>query len=106
MTQAEFYADANVNYSMGYGLIRFLRTSKDAQLRDEWGKLPVRYFEALRGTWRKEAEKLALSGLTNERYGKAVARSRDAALQAALEGVDVDELEASFLAWVRRGSAD
>ena len=106
MTQSQFYADADVNYSMGYAFIRFLRTSEAAALESEWNTLPKRYFESLRDTWRKEAEKLALSGLTSAGYDSAVNRSREVALKAALVGVDMDSLEMSFLAWIRRGSTD
>ncbi len=106
MTQSQFYADADVNYSMGYALIRFLRTSEAAGLRAEWSSLPKRYFESLRDTWRKEAEKLALSGLTGAGYQSAVERSREVALKASLVGVDLESLEAEFLAWIRRGSID
>ncbi|QDV07936.1 hypothetical protein Poly30_34720 [Planctomycetes bacterium Poly30] len=106
MTQEQFYADANVNYSMGYALIRFLRTAEAARIRPEWRSLPKRYFETLRTRWRREAESLALSGLSGAGYEQAVNRSRGAALDAALENVDLEELEAEFLEWLRQGGSN
>jgi hypothetical protein len=105
MTQEQFYADADVNYSMGYAFVRFLRTSEAARLRLEWKSLPTRYFETLRTKWRREAEKLALSGLSGPGYDRAVATSREDALAASLKGVDLDQLEAAFLGWLRQGGS-
>ncbi len=104
MSQTEFYADADVNYSMGYSFVRFLRTSEAAAVRHQWKSLPTRYFEALRKTWRLEAESLALKGLSGDRYRQAVERSRDVALQAALKGIDMADLETEFLNWIRTGA--
>lgn len=106
MTQAQFYASADVNYSTGYALVRFLKSSPVVQSRREWRTLHTRYFETLRKTWRLEAEGLALSGLNGSKYSASINRSRAKALEAALEGVDLDELEAAFLEWVRVGSDD
>lgn len=103
MTQEQFYADANVNYSMGYAFVRFLRTSSAAQRTRGWSDFLERYFEELRTRWRLEAEGLALSGLSGPKYFAAIERSRGRALEAALEGVELDELEAAFLEWVRTG---
>lgn len=104
MTQQEFYAEADINYSTGYALIRFLRTSRAASARPAWSSLPTRYFETLRQDWRREAEGLALSGLSGSKYRSALSRSREKALLAALEGVDISELEAAFLEWIRLGA--
>lgn len=106
MSQSQFYADADVNYTMGYAFVRFLRSSEAAELREEWSSLPKRYFEALRDTWRGEAEKLALAGLSSAGYQSAVERAREVALKAALAGVDLENLESEFIAWIRRGFAD
>ena len=103
MTQDEFYADADVNYTMAYALLRFLHTSREAQSNRRWSKLPDTYFETLRATWRRAAEDLALTGITSERYGAAIEASRATALEAALDGIDVADLERAFLAWLRRG---
>lgn len=105
MSQDQFYADADVNYSMAYGFARFLRTSRAARSRRAWQELPERYFLTLRTTWRREAEQLALSGITAQRYGEAIDRSRAKALEAALERVDLAELESAFLRWIRSGGS-
>lgn len=103
MSQADFYADADVNYSLGYALVRFLRTSRVVAQHPAWGGLLERYFAELRLRWRLEAEGLALSGLTGPKYRAAIDRARARALEAALEGVDVAELEAALLEWIRVG---
>lgn len=103
MTQQEFYAEADINYSTAYALIRFLRTSRVAAGRPAWSSLPKRYFETLRRDWRREAEGLALSGLSGTKYRSALSRSREKALSQALEGVELIELEAAFLEWIRVG---
>jgi len=105
MSREQFYADADVNYTMGYAFIRFLHTSREAKNRRLWRQLPKRYFEVLRGTWRREAEKLALTGITSKRYRDAIVRSREVALKASLEGIDIAELERAFLGWLRRGQS-
>lgn len=100
MTQRQFYADADVNYSMGYAFVRFLIASPAAQGHPRWRGVHARYFEALRAAWRREAEALALSGINAERYAAAIERAREAALEVAFEGVEIDRLEAAFLAWL------
>jgi len=103
MTQEQFYAEADINYSTGYALIRFLRTARAAQEHPAWSSLQARYFEELRRDWRREAEGLALSGLSGSKYRAAISRSREKALEAALKNVDLSELEAAFLEWIRLG---
>lgn len=103
MTQEEYYANPEVNYSMGYALVRFLRTSSAASAEDSWAGLLDRYFAELRTRWRLEAESTALSGMTGPRMRAAAERARERALEAALEGVDVAELEKALLAWIRAG---
>ncbi|MEM8711132.1 MAG: hypothetical protein AAGG01_09275 [Planctomycetota bacterium] len=105
MDQDAFYADADVHYSMGYALIRFLRTSKEASAERSWVSLPTRYFESLRSVWRKEAEGLVLSGLSGARYEAAVERARKNALAETLKGVDLPELENAFIGWLRAGAS-
>lgn len=100
MSQAEFYAEADINYSLGYAFVRYLRTDPEVAGEPQLRDLLARYFETLRREWRREAETLALTGLSSTRYSMAVARAREAALEAALKGVDVDDLEARFYAWV------
>lgn len=103
MSQEEYYANPDVNYSLGYALVRFLRTSRAARAEDAWGGLLERYFAELRTRWRLEAEGVALSGISGARLRAAAARARECALEAALEGVDVTELEETLLTWVRTG---
>ncbi len=103
MTQEQFYAEADINYSTGYALIRFLRTSRAAAAHPSWESLPTRYFEALRRDWRRAAEGLVLSGLSGSKYRAALNRSREKALVAALENVDLAELEDAFFEWIRLG---
>ncbi|MEE2940786.1 MAG: hypothetical protein VX460_10410, partial [Planctomycetota bacterium] len=102
-SQEEYYASPDVNYSMGYALVRFLRTSPAASADEAWGGLLERYFAELRARWRVEAEGVARSGMTGPRLRAAAGRARERALEAALEGVDVAELEEALLDWVRAG---
>jgi len=100
MSQREFYADADVNYSMGYAFVRFLITAPEVAANGRWSGAHERYFVALRTAWRREAEALALAGINAERYAAAIARAREEALEKAFEGVDLDRLEKAFLAWL------
>ena len=101
MTQAEYYENADINYSLGYALVSFLKTSEHARTDRRIAELHTRYFETLRRVWRLEAEGLALSGLSGPKYVDAIERARGKALDAALEGVDLDALETRFLEWIR-----
>ncbi|MEC8512558.1 MAG: hypothetical protein VX015_10470 [Planctomycetota bacterium] len=105
MSQQEYYASPDVNYSMGYALVRFLRTSRAARAEEAWGGLLERYFAELRARWRLEAEGAAFSGMTGSRLRAAAGRARERALEAALEGVDVAELEEALRAWIRAGGS-
>ncbi|MDG1983847.1 MAG: hypothetical protein P8M11_04715 [Planctomycetota bacterium] len=102
LSKPAFYADAAHCYPYSYALVRFLETSPEAQARGSWSALVERYFEALRRSWREEARGLALEGLSERGYERAVARSQQLALEAALEGVDLPELERALRDWIGR----
>lgn len=103
MTQEEFYANADINYSLGYAFVSFLKTAERAGGNARVAGLHTRYFDTLRRAWRLEAEGLALSGLSGPKYFDAIDRARSKALEAALDGVDLGALEARFLEWIRTG---
>ena len=52
---------------------------------------------------RDEVEELALRGISRRSYDVAVRRSKERALGAAFEEVDVPELERALWSWIARG---
>ena len=103
MSQGAFYSNAAVCYPFSYALVRFLETSAEARARRPWHNVVRRYFEELRESWRTEVEELALRGISRRSYEAAVRRSQQRALGAALQDVDVPELERALWSWIERG---
>ena len=102
-SQETFYAQAALCYPYSYALVRFLLTSEEARGRPAWSGMVDRYFLGLREAWRAEVERLALRGITRSEYARSMGRAQAEALEAALEGVDLPELEQALNAWIQRG---
>ncbi len=117
-TQAEYYSYPAVSYAQGWSLVWFLReiVPRNRKLKKRWGHILDTYFETLkaevagrRGPMpsagptpprmptegdEAEATELGITPPANAGYGAAALNK---ALQAAFEGVDIEELEATWL---------
>jgi hypothetical protein len=99
--RAQFYhpSRARFFYAGAWSFVYFLRHSKEAAAHPRWSKLLATYFEAMKDEY---AARLARIGGTPDLGQKTVAghQARKAALQLALEGIDVAELEKAWRRWV------
>lgn len=112
--QPEFYRPdrRSVCYSQAWSMIYFLRTSKEVAEHEVWSQLLTVYFDALKAAYAEEvatlladrseglgedAEPPTLSMMEKMEAGKA---AREVALEAALVGVDLNELERAWLEFV------
>jgi hypothetical protein len=99
--RAVFYHPARIRYfyAGAWSLLFFLQQSKEVAAHPKWSRLLVTYFTAMKA---KYAEQLQALGATPSLEQKAVAgfQARKAASQAALDGIDVAELERAWRKWV------
>lgn len=84
------------HYSQAWSMVYFLKTSKQVARREEWSRILPTYFEVLRDVF---AEELAFSkgepGAAARATAARVARER--AIDAALYGVDLTEIENAWI---------
>ncbi|MCZ6597256.1 MAG: DUF1570 domain-containing protein [Planctomycetota bacterium] len=99
--QKDYYRRSRrgLNYAQGWSMIYFLNTSKQVAKRPEWAGILTTYFDTLKETWIREQEQLEKSGQQDDREQVAEGRlrSREAAVEAAFQDVDLDEIEESWM---------
>ncbi|MFT7676754.1 MAG: hypothetical protein ACI8QC_000728 [Planctomycetota bacterium] len=100
MDQAAYYRHPAQHYAQGWGLVYFLRNSELARSRPLWGQLTARYYRALAKAWSVEVEQ-AGARLDRREAGPPRTRALKVAMDKALEGVDLGELEKALQSWVR-----
>jgi len=109
MEKPEFYKDGGRCYAQAWSMIYFLRESRDVQRHPLWRRILPRYFETLKQTFEEgllalEAAKLADSSAPGPEDPGAMAevtvRAREAAIAAALEGIDLFTLEELWVEFV------
>jgi hypothetical protein len=90
----EYYNPATQSnyYVGGWALVYFLREAPEARGHPKWGRILGTYFEKL-----KEQYRIRRLGPADDADA-----ARDAALRAALEGVDVHELDAAVKRFVQK----
>jgi hypothetical protein len=103
--QPEYYADDKVGlcYAQGWAMVYFLRKSKAVEQRPEWARILPTYFGTLQRTYRESLADLEKTGRKDDVASRAKAglAAREKALQAAFEGVDVAEIDAAWIEFVR-----
>ncbi len=100
--QAQYYANPYICYAEGWSLIYFLRKSELVAKRPEWAQILPTYFAELKSGYAAEIAKLEAAGKAKDQglRAKAGLEVRKAALAKAIEGVDIDELERAWKAYV------
>ncbi len=99
--RAVFYNRARIAffYAGAWSFVYFLKQSPEAQAHPQWSKLLLTYFETAKTAYAEELTKL---GENPDLGQKQVAQfnARKAALKAALDGVDIAELEKAWKKYV------
>src|SRR5262249_1116982 len=95
--QAQYYDKEKVHicYAQGWSMIYFLRTCKDVAKNPAWAKILPTYFDVLKKTWNDELAKLEGIGKKDDKGARYQAGlvARKAAVDAAFEGVNLDDIE-------------
>ena len=102
--QPDYYRPDRIGlcYAEGWSLIYFLRKSELVAKRPEWAQILPTYFAELKSGYAAELAKLEAQGKAKDQGLRARAglEVRKAALAKATEGVDIDELEKAWKAYV------
>lgn len=98
--RAVFYHPKRIRffYAGAWSFVFFLKQSKEAAANPKWSKLLMTYFETMKSSY--AAQMSAVESPTLEQKTIAGFGARKAALKAALDGIDVDELERAWRKWV------
>ncbi|MBI5365292.1 MAG: hypothetical protein HZA53_19095 [Planctomycetes bacterium] len=99
--QPQYYKEdvVYICYAQGWSMIYFLRKSDEVAKRPEWAKILPTYFETLKAAYAEELAKLPEDKREDRGIrGGAGLTARNRAIEAAFEGVDLDEIEK---AWAR-----
>ena len=99
--RAEFYNRSRVGdyYAGAWSFVYFLKQSKEVQRHERWSELLGTYFGAVQEAYREQLDKFGeRPTLANKQVASFEARK--AALDRTLEGVDLQELERAWRAWV------
>ena len=98
--QPQYYAKETVHvcYAQGWSMIYFLRMCKEVAAKPEWARILPTYFAVLKQAWSEEVVKLEAAGKKEDKAARwqAGLASRNKAVAAAFEGVDMDEIESSW----------
>jgi hypothetical protein len=102
LEQAEFMAQAELLYPMSWSIVYFLEESREAEARADWAAILPRYYVTLKGAFTAERERLAREGRAEDPAALQAASkgAREAAVLAAFEGLDLDELEQAWRSFV------
>ncbi len=102
--QPDYYRPDRIGvcYAEGWSLIYFLRKSEIVAKRPEWAQILPTYFAELKSGYAAELAKLEEKGKGKDKElrAKAGLEVRKAALAKATEGVDIEELEKAWKAYV------
>ncbi len=103
--QPEFYEGSRVDvcYAQSWSMIYFLRKSKVVERKPEWARILPTYFETLRASYLEAIEALRVEGkqIDARAVDRAGALARSRAVDAAFQGVDFDEIQGAWEAFVR-----
>jgi hypothetical protein len=95
--QPQYYRDdiVHICYAQGWSMIYFLRKSPEVAKRPEWAKILPVYFDTLKAKYGEELASLEAAGKKDDLLLKAKAglAARTKAVDAAFEGVDLDEIQ-------------
>ena len=100
--QRDYYRNAGLCYAEGWSLIYFLNTSKEALRHEVWSQILTVYFETLKASWAEQLARLEEEGKEEDATAKLAAQkeAREAAVDAAFDGVDIWELQKAWMEFV------
>lgn len=83
-------------------MIYFLRKCELVEKRPEWKKILPAYFDTLKASYGAKLVELEAAGKKDDKdaKGKAGLEARKAALDEAFKGVDLDELQDAWKAFI------
>ena len=100
-SQMQYYANPAICYAQGWSMIYFLNRSSEVERRPEWAKILPTYFETLKSEYQARLAELRGDDederdITDGQRFKAGEEARRAALAAAFQGVDLDEIHRAW----------
>ena len=100
--QAQYYSNPAVCYAQGWSMIYFLNTSKLVERHPSWSRILSTYFEVLKQEWAARRDALEQAGQAADLPSLAEAQksAREAAVAAAFESVDLNEIEEAWRKFV------
>lgn len=100
--QRDYYRNAGLCYAEGWSLVYFLNTSKEALRHEAWSQILTIYFETLKAAWAEQLARLEAEGKEEDATAKLAAQkeAREAAVDAAFDGVDIWELQKAWMEYV------
>lgn len=99
--QRTFYTRPQICYPQAWSMIYFLRTAKEVEKEPTWAQILPTYFDTLKAEYERiVGERNSEEPLTMEERMFIESASREKAIDAALDGVDVDALEAAWRSFV------
>ncbi|MFN3241597.1 MAG: DUF1570 domain-containing protein [Planctomycetota bacterium] len=99
--RAQFYNRSRIGdyYAGAWAFVYFLKHSKEVEQHERWSKILDTYFAAVQKAYRAELKPFgAEPTLQNKQVAGFQARKK--ALRETLDGIDLDELEKVWRAWV------
>lgn len=98
----DYYANPRVCYAQGWSMVYFLNTSREVKKHPVWSKILTTYFDELKKAWALEFERIEEKGGSGDEEWVAAAqvRARRLAADVAFDGVDLDEIERAWIAFV------
>ena len=97
-----FMDDGYRCYAQSWSMIHFLRLAPEAQKREAWAAILPTYFETLKRAFAAELDALGERRADPLERWKAGFEARNRAVDAAFAGVDFEEIEAAWRAYVVR----
>ena len=106
LDKPRFYADGARCYAQAWSIVYFLREAKKVRAHKRWRTILPTYFETLRSTFQAELDALEerarddpeVAGPDDpEALAEVKQKAREAAIERALAGVDLFELEQAWL---------
>lgn len=99
-SQAQYYRNAGLCYAQGWSMIYFLRTSREVERREDWARILPTYFDTLKAEYARLTGESGGGELSRSRKNAIGEEAREAALEAAFDGVDFDEIEQAWIEFV------
>ena len=95
--QAQYYANPGICYAQGWSMIYFLNTAPAVKKNKRWSQILPIYFDTIKAENTRLLEELPEGKRDDRRAQMKVGKeARDAAVDAAFEGVDLDAIDEAW----------